>query len=150
MKGLTLYQPYASLVAAGAKAIETRSWATRYRGPLLIHAARRWDRAIEEDCRRCLEVLAAHGRPAEPSALFRWEETLGRALAVAQVDGCEWSEGESAYPPLERAFADLRPGRAAWLLSDVRPVIPPVPCRGSLGLWEVSQAVLDVLRNGAA
>ncbi|KPV50187.1 hypothetical protein SE17_28415 [Kouleothrix aurantiaca] len=36
---ITLTQPWATLVAIGAKQIETRSWATTYRGPLLIHAA---------------------------------------------------------------------------------------------------------------
>lgn len=39
-KILTLSQPYASLVALGAKRIETRSWRTSYRGPLAIHAAK--------------------------------------------------------------------------------------------------------------
>lgn len=39
MKVLTLTQPWATLVAIGAKKIETRSWTTTYRGPLLIHAA---------------------------------------------------------------------------------------------------------------
>src|SRR5581483_12167599 len=37
-KVLTLTQPWATLVAIGAKQIETRSWPTKYRGPLLIHA----------------------------------------------------------------------------------------------------------------
>lgn len=41
MKALTLHQPAASLVAVGVKTIETRSWSTRYRGPLAIHAAAR-------------------------------------------------------------------------------------------------------------
>jgi hypothetical protein len=38
MKALTVRQPYAQLIALGVKTIETRSWATNYRGPLLIHA----------------------------------------------------------------------------------------------------------------
>lgn len=40
-KALTLHQPWASLVALGVKTVETRSWATSYRGRLLIHAGRR-------------------------------------------------------------------------------------------------------------
>jgi hypothetical protein len=40
MRGLTLTQPWASLVAIGAKAVETRSWGTSYRGPIAIHAAK--------------------------------------------------------------------------------------------------------------
>lgn len=38
MKVLTLHQPWASLIALGVKSIETRSWSTKYRGPLAIHA----------------------------------------------------------------------------------------------------------------
>ena len=38
-KVLSLTQPWASLVAIGMKKIETRKWATSYRGKLLIHAA---------------------------------------------------------------------------------------------------------------
>lgn len=40
-KMLTLWQPWASLIVVGAKTIETRSWSTDYRGPLVIHAAKR-------------------------------------------------------------------------------------------------------------
>lgn len=42
MNTLTLHQPYASLVAVGAKSIETRTWRTDYRGPLAIHAGAKW------------------------------------------------------------------------------------------------------------
>lgn len=39
MKALTLWQPWASLLACGAKKYETRGWETKYRGPIAIHAA---------------------------------------------------------------------------------------------------------------
>jgi hypothetical protein len=41
VKALTLHQPWATGVAEGIKTIETRSWATSYRGPLAIHAGKR-------------------------------------------------------------------------------------------------------------
>lgn len=41
MRALTLWQPWASLVACGRKTIETRSWRTGYRGPLAVHASAR-------------------------------------------------------------------------------------------------------------
>lgn len=47
LKALTLTQPWASLVAIGAKEIETRSWTTRHRGWLAIHAAAGWDAAAK-------------------------------------------------------------------------------------------------------
>lgn len=37
MKGLSLTPPWGTLIALGAKTIETRSWPTRYRGRLAIH-----------------------------------------------------------------------------------------------------------------
>lgn len=36
MKAISIKQPWASLVAAGHKTIECRTWKTSYRGPLLI------------------------------------------------------------------------------------------------------------------
>lgn len=48
MKALTVWQPWASLVALGKKRIETRSWSTSYRGRLLIHAAKREPSEIEK------------------------------------------------------------------------------------------------------
>ena len=41
MRALTLHQPWATLVAVGAKTIETRGWSSAYRGPLVIHAAKK-------------------------------------------------------------------------------------------------------------
>jgi hypothetical protein len=47
MKALSLWQPWASLIALGVKTIETRGWATKYRGPLAIHAAQRLPRDFD-------------------------------------------------------------------------------------------------------
>lgn len=41
MKALSLWQPWATLIAVGQKRIETRHWPTTYRGPLAIHATKR-------------------------------------------------------------------------------------------------------------
>jgi len=38
MRALTIHQPWASLIAAGLKTIETRAWATKHRGQIVIHA----------------------------------------------------------------------------------------------------------------
>lgn len=43
MKALAVRQPWAWLIVQGIKDIENRSWATHYRGPLLIHAAQTMD-----------------------------------------------------------------------------------------------------------
>ena len=41
MKAISLKQPWANLIAAGMKTIETRKWNTKYRGELLIVSSQR-------------------------------------------------------------------------------------------------------------
>lgn len=41
MKALSIRQPWAHLIIKGIKRIENRTWNTRYRGPILIHASQR-------------------------------------------------------------------------------------------------------------
>lgn len=40
MKVITVKQPFASLIAAGIKEYEFRTWKSKYRGKLLIHAGK--------------------------------------------------------------------------------------------------------------
>ena len=44
MKVITIKQPFASLIAEGIKEYEFRTWKTKYRGPLLIHAGKGIDK----------------------------------------------------------------------------------------------------------
>ena len=43
IKAISLWQPWASLIVCGAKEIETRSWSTKVRGTVAIHAAKTKD-----------------------------------------------------------------------------------------------------------
>ena len=53
MKVLTLWQPWATLIALGLKRYETCSWATFCRGLLLLHAAIRVFTNVKADQRTC-------------------------------------------------------------------------------------------------
>lgn len=44
MKVLTIKQPWATLIMQGNKRYEFRSWQTKYRGELLIHAGKGIDK----------------------------------------------------------------------------------------------------------
>lgn len=152
---LTLTQPWASLVAIGAKKIETRSWSTSYRGPLAIHAAKGMPTSAVECCvsEPFLSVLQAAGfmppefpldRPYDVMAWF----PRGKVVAVCGLVDCLpikiYSIGDSAingtsYPlpaEPERSFGDYSVGRFAWLLADIRALPTPIPAKGALGLWE--------------
>lgn len=41
MKALTIKEPWASMIRDGLKTIETRTWKTKYRGPLLLTASKK-------------------------------------------------------------------------------------------------------------
>jgi hypothetical protein len=63
---LSLHQPWASAVALGVKTVETRSWSTNYRGPLLIHATSRrprdiWRHESDEDWPIWIDHIALSG-----------------------------------------------------------------------------------------
>lgn len=137
MKAITIWQPWATLIARGYKHFETRSWGTAYRGPIAIHAAKRepqpWDwEAVAE--------LWAHGITDFP--LRATEYPLGVVVAVAQLAGCERMTpaliaGQCA---LERVLGHWEPGRFAWRLEDAAPLARPVPTRGRQGLWDWTQS----------
>lgn len=87
MKALTLHQPWATLVALGVKTIETRSWSTRYRGRLLIHAAAKrpdhWRRP-DDDVAAHLDHVRLPWDPAEANDdwwRYRWCGPLGAIVA---------------------------------------------------------------------
>jgi len=169
-KTLTLTQPWATLVAVGAKHIETRSWATSHRGPLAIHAAAgygkggmRGHKALCGEEPFCSVLNAACERHYAPySGLKEIVEhpfmPLGAIVATCELvdvwpivyDGeyqTEISDGEWSFSnwhtvsDQERAFGDYSPGRFVWLLADVKPLATPIPVRGALGLWTWDGAI---------
>lgn len=131
MKAITLTQPWATLVAIGVKQTETRSWSTKYRGPLAIHAAKGWTRAVVSFAMHppCRGVLADAGY-----TLFS-QLPRGEIIATCTFVDCIPTERFKVNDFLDSAFGDFTTGRFAWVLSDVRKLDTPIPARGSLGLW---------------
>ncbi len=152
MKALTLYQPYASLVAIGAKRIETRSWSTPYRGALMIHAGKTvpiWVRNIceSEPLRTWLHKVGIRYWLALPRgvAVARCElidcVPINSTLRHERVVHTQWGGLPAVFQLTDQeiAFGDYTPGRFAWLLANVVPYDPPISARGMLGLWEWSE-----------
>lgn len=57
MKALSIRQPWAWLIVNGYKGIENRSWSTRVRGPILIHASKGMTRDEYDEARYLTESL---------------------------------------------------------------------------------------------
>ncbi len=146
MRAITLHQPWASAIAVGLKTIETRGWSTAYRGSLVIHAAAKGGRELK----RLFETMAPEDRTAFAAAGIRaWHELpLMRPVAVADLVGV-WSLPTAfdfrATTPTELRWGIYGPGRFAWLLENIRPVVRPWPVAvtGYQGLWHWRHGDLD-------
>lgn len=149
MKALTLTQPWATLVAIGAKTIETRSWLTTYRGRIAIHAAKGiaglggkagfQALCAQEPFNSCLTAHANYEiergiTPLQAANLI----PFGAIIATCTLVNCmaiTESFARHEITAQERAFGDYMPGRYAWFLHDVEKLETPIPCPGALGLW---------------
>jgi activating signal cointegrator 1 len=126
LKALSLYQPWASLVALGVKTIETRSWSTSYRGPLAIHAGRHVARMDE--------------------AFSAWT-----ALPLGIYEATRSTENPSRFPPGEQVRDPLPLGAivATCTLVDVVPMVGYDGCKNdSKHLCIVNQSMLLHSRLG--
>lgn len=123
MKAISIRQPWASLIVHHGKDIENRDWASKHRGPLLIHAAAtrkadEWWAAIEL-CNRIGIKFAELG--LKPSSV-----PMGGIIGMANMVGC-----------VERSGSPWFVGRFGFELADVKP-LPFMALKGQLGLFEVA------------
>ncbi|KAB7833551.1 ASCH domain-containing protein [Streptomyces mobaraensis] len=125
MRALTIRQPWAAAITHADKRVENRTWGTRYRGPLLIHAAKTVNTsALRHD------PLAAVVRGLQLD--------LGAVVAVAQVVDCHEPDGECTPWSMT--------GQHHLVLDDVTALAEPVPWTGALGLWVPPPGLLERVR----
>jgi activating signal cointegrator 1 len=148
MKCLSIWDPWATLIAIEAKEYETRSW----RPPealigqrIAIHAAK---------SQEGMKLLASDREFA--ALVWQWFKTLGVddpnpfrpgciiatavLLSVTETD----SDIGRAVSRTEKALGDWRTGRFAWRLARIRTDFA-LPCRGKQGLFDVPAELLPVL-----
>ena len=124
VKALSIRQPYAWLIVNGLKDIENRTWATGYRGPVLIHAGKTYPKRDHADD---YESWAEQGFPADR------ESMLGGIVGIATITGC-----------VSRSSSPWFMGPVGFIMAHARPC-PLVPCLGALGFFDVPQDVLAQL-----
>jgi hypothetical protein len=125
MKGLSLWEPWATAVALDLKGFETRSWATSYRGPLLICASK-----IRPPLIKIIHLLVK-------VRLTLNDLNYGRAVCIVDLVDVLKTE-DIVVSNLERAFGDYTPGRYAWKFENIRRFANPPLVRGGRRLFEVS------------
>lgn len=136
VSALTVKQPWASALMGllparcATKRVENRTWTTRHRGPLAIHAGLSIDPAGAE----ALGLTAA-----EVEALPR-----GAVLGTVElVDVVRLAEALGIAPgatddPWHLSADPLATGPFCWIVERPRPFPEPIPARGRLSLWRFS------------
>lgn len=144
MLALTLWRPWARLVANGTKRIENRPWVppSKMKGETIaIHAGAKWDPKGESFLRNVM-----------PLESFEPESHPIGILATAKIAGW-FLLGEPHRGLLDRMFdhtsffaltpLDLRFsfGPCCWVLEVQHQFKEPIPCPGMQKLWTVPAAV---------
>ena len=123
MKVLTIKQPWATLIMQGYKRFEFRSWQTKYRGDLLIHAGKGIDKVA-------MERLAKYIPKDVPTG-----KILGKVMLVdcvklsSEFKGMLLEENEEVYA--DSSFDEVY----GWQLECVEVFDEPIEVKGKLGLW---------------
>jgi activating signal cointegrator 1 len=154
MRAISLWQPWASLVAIGAKKIETRSWDPRWTGPIAIHAAKGLNLqqrialqsyTIGQTLHVARICLDQAGRPDNslPRGCIIAVCTLGRITSILGGNGVGILGSGETIDGEEYEFGDYSAGRFAWMLSDVRKLEKPIPWKGRQKWFEVPDELIS-------
>ena len=130
MKALTIKEPWASLIIEEYKKYEFRSWKTKYRGKILIHAGC----SVEKDMMKRFSDYNINVNP-------------GYIIGHATIVDCILVDEE-----FNKKLRNIDPvvyGRSnhtetyAWKLENVVKYEKPIPCKGKLGLWNYCEEKLE-------
>lgn len=118
MKALSLKQPWANLIVHGIKTIETRKWATKYRGSLLICSSKNYDK----DFRFITSLI----NPYISNSPF------GMALCMVEITDCLPMQKQDE----KAACCHVYPHAFSFFLRNICP-IKPFPVKGQLGIFDI-------------
>ena len=145
MRALTLWQPWAALVASGLKRIENRSWTPP--GWLLDQrfaiTAGKWDNnsAIAARC------LTVEGEPSYEKKEVPNRMIIATAVLIAVArtadEAVRFCDGDESQ---RRWYF----GPVGWVLDDIRQLETPIPCRGHQKLWTLRSPESELVRDARA
>jgi len=129
MKVISIIEPWASLIKEKVKYIETRSWQTKYRGELYIHASKK--KLTKNNWIDCKEEIALL-----KDTYFKY----GCIIAKCKLVDCKIMTKELikevSENPMEYLCGEYKVGRYAWILEDIEVLDDPIFAKGKLGIWE--------------
>lgn len=125
MKAISIRQPWAWLIVNGYKTIENRSWPTKTRDEVLIHASKLLTKASYNAVKQLIQSdpRIAHVADVLPPVT---ELATGGIVGIVQITGCVPTSNDPWFLNTGYGF-ELARGRP----------LPFVPCKGKLSFFEV-------------
>ena len=136
MKALSIREPWASLILAGIKPVENRSWPTPVRGRVLIHTGKKFDNHAFFDL---LNNWHAYGLPSTVDDLLRRKTAKGFSLGGIVGKA-------KLVDVLENSKSHWFSGKYGLVLRDAKP-LPFIPCKGQLGIYYPDADLIAELRK---
>lgn len=121
MKVLTVKQPFASLIANGYKKYEFRSWKTKYRGELYIHAGNGIDKTRMDMVKE-----------------YELDYLNGYIIAKVNLIDCilvDEKMNEQLQKENPKVYTHDYTGFYAWKLENVEILTNPIKTGGKLSIW---------------
>ena len=147
MKALSIRQPWASLILKAGKDIENRCWPTKFRGRILVHAAKGMTRTEYEDAIDfAINAIRTDPKNADAARIVTLRELgfafddlpRGGVIGSVEIMDCVQSSESPWFM-----------GEFGMVLRDPKP-LPFTPWKGQLGFFEVADSELQsntVLEN---
>ena len=116
MKAISIQQPWAWLIVNGYKDLENRTWATKHRGRVLIHAPKTVDKAAFQAQRDWVRLCGIQVPDDLPTGAIVGAATITGTVTASHSP---WFEGPIGIQ-----------------LTDTVAYAEPIPARGQLGVYE--------------
>lgn len=127
-RALSIRNPWATLIMGGYKLVENRTWDTRWRGKMLVHAGKTVERGA-------LSAAAEFG--------ITPDDLRYGYLGTVELTGTHWGGDAGCCGPWAEDNA------YHWVLADPEPLPLPIIGPGRLGLYAVPLAIQDALGEAA-
>lgn len=130
MKVISIKQPWASLIINGYKKYEFRTWKTKYRGEILIHASKSYDKKLIEYFNE-----------------YNLEYPIGCIIGKVNLNDCipVTEKFEKVLIKTNEKVYGLSHGRDgyAFELTKIKKFDKPIEINGKLGIWDYNGIIKE-------
>lgn len=123
MKVISIKQPWASLIIEGYKEYEFRTWKTKYRGKILIHASKTIDK-------KSFDKFKDYNIKEYP---------LGKIIGESYITDCIEVNDEFKNDLIKKdkiVYGTINAGEYAFKLEKTKKLTSLIEINGKLGLWD--------------